>query len=143
VEAVRAVAPFDLIVSSYAIHHLGDARKRALYGEIRDLLAPGGWFLNVEHVASASPWVERCADELVLDSLHAFQAAQGSTRTRAAVAAEYHARPDKAANILAPVERQCDWLRELGFADVDCFFKVFELAVFGGRVAEAQQPRHG
>jgi hypothetical protein len=42
-------------------------------------------------------------------------------------------RPDKAANILAPVEAQCDWLREIGYEDVDCYFKVLELAVFGGR----------
>ena len=34
---------------------------------------------------------------------------------------------------MASVEDQCEWLREIGFADVDCFFKVFELAVFGGR----------
>ena len=42
-------------------------------------------------------------------------------------------RDDKEANILAPVEVQCEWLRECGFEDVDCFFKFFELAVFGGR----------
>jgi hypothetical protein len=44
-------------------------------------------------------------------------------------------RPDKEENILAPVEAQCDWLRELGFIDVDCYLKLFELAVFGGRRA--------
>ena len=54
-------------------------------------------------------------------------------KTRAAVADEYHNRPDKAANILVPVEVQCDWLRACGFGDVDCYFKAFELAVFGGR----------
>ncbi len=36
-------------------------------------------------------------------------------------------------NILALVEDQCDWLREIGFSDVDCFFKLFEVAIFGGR----------
>ena len=41
-------------------------------------------------------------------------------------------RPDRAANILAPVEAQCAWLRELGFHDVDCYWKYFELAIFGG-----------
>ena len=41
-------------------------------------------------------------------------------------------RPDRAANILAPVEEQCGWLRALGFQDVDCYWKYFELAVFGG-----------
>jgi len=25
------------------------------------------------------------------------------------------------------------WLQEIGFADVDCYFKIFELALFGGR----------
>jgi tRNA (cmo5U34)-methyltransferase len=41
-------------------------------------------------------------------------------------------RPDRSANILALVEDQCRWLREIGFRDVDCFWKYFELAIFGG-----------
>jgi len=31
------------------------------------------------------------------------------------------------------VEAQCAWLGEIGFADVDCFFRILELALFGGR----------
>ncbi len=27
----------------------------------------------------------------------------------------------------------CEWLRQIGFEDVDCFFKVFELALFVGK----------
>ena len=38
--------------------------------------------------------------------------------------------------MIAPVEIQCEWLREIGFADVDFFFKVFELTLFGGRKIE-------
>jgi hypothetical protein len=41
-------------------------------------------------------------------------------------------RPDRADNILAAVDEQCRWLRAVGFVDVDCFWKYFELAVFGG-----------
>lgn len=130
---VRVDAPFDVVVSGYAIHHLPDERKRDLYGEILSLLAPGGLFLNVEHVASRTLWIETIADDLMIDSLHAFHARQGTPKDRAQVADEFVHRPDKAANILAPVEIQCEWLRACGFADVDCYFKVFELAVFGGR----------
>ncbi|MEO8605237.1 MAG: class I SAM-dependent methyltransferase [bacterium] len=133
VEAVRALAPFDVVASSYAIHHLTDARKRGLYAEIFALLQPGGTFVNVEHVASPTPAVEALFDALAIDTLFAFQRTKGSSKSRREVADEFVYRPDKAANILAPVERQCEWLREVGFADVDCFFKVFELAVFGGR----------
>jgi hypothetical protein len=49
------------------------------------------------------------------------------------VATEYVHREDKHSNILASVEDQCGWLGEIGFADVDCYFKLFELTVFGGR----------
>ena len=93
------------------------------------MLAPGGIFINVEHVASASQWVEALNDELFVDSLHMHH----RESSREEVARKYYDRPDKSANILAPVERQCEWLREIGFADVDCYLKVFELAVFGGR----------
>ncbi len=39
-------------------------------------------------------------------------------------------------NIIAPVETQCDWLREIGFIHVYCFMKLFEIALFGGIKAE-------
>jgi ubiquinone/menaquinone biosynthesis C-methylase UbiE len=126
---IAQFAPFDAVVSGYSIHHQPDERKREVYSEIFGLLEPGGVFLNVEHVSSASPWVESVHDDLFVD--HLMHAHTG--RPRAEVAANYYHRPDKAANILAPVELQCQWLREIGFTDVDCYLKVFELAVFGGR----------
>ena len=132
-DAIGGRTPFDAVVSGYAIHHLPDARKQTLYGEIFDLLAPGGMFINIEHVASRTPWIEAVSDELMIDSLFVFHTQQKGGKRRDQVAAEYVHRPDKAANILAPVEAQCEWLRAHGYEDVDCYFKVFELAVFGGR----------
>jgi hypothetical protein len=54
-------------------------------------------------------------------------------KTRQEVADELYRRDDKAANILGRVEQQCEWLHNIGFQDVDCYFKIFELALFGGR----------
>lgn len=125
--------PCDLIVSGYAIHHLPHERKRALYAEIHDRLAPGGLFLNAEHVASASEWGERLFNEAMVDSLVAHQQRLGRSLPREQVAAEYVYRQDKHANLLLDVETQCTWLRELGYSEVDCWFKVFELALFGGK----------
>ena len=127
------VAPFDVVVSGYSIHHQPDDRKQRIYGQIYGLLKSGGLFLNIEHVASTTQWVEKLSDELFIDSLAQLQRERSSTQTREQVAAEYYHRDDKAANILAPVEVQCRWLREIGFIDVDCYLKIFELAVFGGR----------
>lgn len=129
ISEIAGSAPFEAIVSGYSIHHQSDPRKMEIYREIFDLLQPGGIFLNVEHVSSASPWVASVHDELFVDHLHLHH----PDESRLEVAETYCRRPDKAANILAPVETQCQWLREIGFADVDCYLKIFELAVFGGR----------
>jgi SAM-dependent methyltransferase len=126
---------FDIVVSGFAIHHQPDSRKKALYSEMYDLLVAGGVFLNLEHVASITPAGEHLFDEFFIDHLHDFHASSSPGRTRDEIADTYYNRPDKKLNILAPVEKQCRWLRETGFQDVDCFFKVFELALFGGRKA--------
>lgn len=125
--------PFDAIVSGFAIHHLTHERKRALYREIHDLLADGGVFLNAEHVASATPRIEQMFDDAMSEHLYESRKQKGERVTREEVRREFVERPDRAANILASVEEQCQWLREIGFGEVDCFWKYFELAIFGGR----------
>jgi ubiquinone/menaquinone biosynthesis C-methylase UbiE len=133
VEQVGGEMPYDAIVSGFTLHHLSNERKAAIYAELIRLLRPGGMFINVEHVSSASPWVERVWDDAMIDSLTTYNEQQRTGQTRGMVAKSYENRPDKNANVLVPVESQLQWLRDAGFSDVDCYFKFFELAVIGGR----------
>jgi SAM-dependent methyltransferase len=131
---VRAVQrPFDAVVSGYSIHHQPDARKRRIYAEIFELLRPGGWFINIEHVAAASNLTIDLFNEHIINARYQIEVRGGGTRTWTDIETEFMTRPDKDANILLPVELQCDWLREIGYEEVDCYFRIYELAVFAGR----------
>jgi tRNA (cmo5U34)-methyltransferase len=104
----KKLGSFDLVVSSFAIHHCVPERQRALYAEVFELLTPGGRFVNLEHVASPTPALH---DEFL-----------------AALGAE-----DDPSNKLVAVGTQLAWLRDIGFVDVDCFWKWRELALLAGR----------
>lgn len=123
---------FDAVISGFAIHHLTHVRKRTLYREIYDLLLEGGLFLNLEHVASATPRIESLFNDAMTEHLFLRRKERGDDVAREQVNRDYLERADREANILAPVDEQCGWLREIGYRDVDCYWKYFELAIFGG-----------
>ena len=106
--ALPPMQQFDAVVSSFAIHHVSHKRKRTLYHEIFELLAPNGVFCNLEHVASPTP------------RLHA-----GFLQ---AISADH----EDPSNKLLDLETQLAWLREIGFEDVDCHWKWRELALLVG-----------
>ena len=101
---------FDAIVSSFAIHHLKHERKYSLYEEIYDVLYPGGIFCNLEHVSSPS----------------VFQ------HTRFLKAMSTSSKKEDKTNRLLSMEKQLQWLRDLGFVEVDCYWKWLELALLVG-----------
>ena len=102
---------FDCIISSFAIHHLPHERKRSLYQEIFHVLAPGGAFCNLEHVASPTLALHH-------EFLHCLDTAPEQ---------------EDPSNKLLDLETQLEWLRRIGFIDVDCHWKWRELALIAGR----------
>jgi SAM-dependent methyltransferase len=132
-QSVEHGAPFDAVVSGYSIHHQPDDRKLEIYAEIFDLLRPGGWFVNVEHIAPAAELVTEMFESHIIEARIAEEIRTGGPQTREQITQAFHSRQDKQLNKLLPVETQCGWLRELGYEDVDCYFRIYSLAVFAGR----------
>lgn len=124
---------FDAIVSGYAIHHQPDSRKHEIYAEIFSLLNPGGWFVNVEHIEPASNLAAEMLETHIIDAKVELESKTGGTQTREQIAEAFYKRQGRDVNILAPIETQLAWLREIGYADVDCYFRIYALAVFAGR----------
>jgi tRNA (cmo5U34)-methyltransferase len=115
--------PYDAVVSALAIHHLDDAGKRLLFGRVREVLAPGGVFVNAEQLAAPTAelqeaytarWVADCR------ALGATEAEIEDTRDRM--------RHDRCTDL----ESQLEWLRDAGFVSVDCFYKAWRFAVYAG-----------
>lgn len=109
-EPLPALGRFDAVVSSFAIHHLEHERKRSLYGEAFNLLEPGGVFANFEHVASATHRLHLAFFEAIYEPIE----------------------NEDPSDRLLDVETQLGWLREIGFDDVDCYWKWLEMALLVG-----------
>jgi len=98
-EPITELGHFDVVVSGFAIHHLEDARKRALFAEVAQQLDRPGYFFNLEVVASAT--ARRHSE---------FLEAIGRTA-------------DDPEDRLSTIEEQLTWMRDARMSDVDCLWR--------------------
>ncbi|MBW8825764.1 MAG: class I SAM-dependent methyltransferase [Acidobacteria bacterium] len=113
---ITDLGAFDLIVSGFAIHHLEDDRKKALFAEIANQLNRGGLFANLEVVRSATP--RRHAE---------FLAAIGRTT-------------DDPEDRLATIHDQLGWMRAARLTEVDCLWRWRGFALLLGESAAPAIP---
>jgi tRNA (cmo5U34)-methyltransferase len=124
---------FDAVISSRALHHFTEnQRRKQIFKEVFELVRAGGCFINADNVrASTKSLGERYrgARDEYLDRFVRRSSGGKTTlaEARAATPSSYHG-PHNNGN----PEEELAWLREAGFVDVDCFWKLTTTVVYGG-----------
>jgi tRNA (cmo5U34)-methyltransferase len=123
---------FDFIVSALAIHHVAQDEKRSLFRTIYAHLKPDGHFVNIDvilapnealeewYMALWKEWISERKISLGIDDHHYLDD----------ITRRYKENKDNKPDTL---KNQMDTLREIGFKDIDCFYKYGIFSMFGGR----------
>ncbi|MBD2464613.1 class I SAM-dependent methyltransferase [Oscillatoria sp. FACHB-1407] len=115
---------YDVVISALSIHHLSDPEKQQLYQRVYEALAPGGIFINADQVLGKTPEMEEYYQQQWLKAVKASDIPELDLR-----AAQHRMTFDRPATL----DAQLAWLDAIGFEQVDCWYKNFRFAVFGGR----------
>ena len=121
---------YDLIISSLAIHHLDTNGKSGLFKLIFERLNQPGYFINIDTMLSPSHTVEQWYMRLWEDWVKEKKISVGidgdifNDITRRYKDADEN-KPDT-------LDNQLKILREIGFKEVDCYYKYGIFAIYGG-----------
>jgi SAM-dependent methyltransferase len=115
--AAAGIERADVVVSSRALHHLRPDELARAYREIRELLNPGGWFFNLDHVGAADDWEQR----------YRRIREQFTGKRRQSL------QPHREDEPLQPVADHVRYLEDAGFAAVDVPWRMLYTALLAAR----------
>lgn len=127
--------PVHAVISSLTIHHLDDAGKAALYGDIFRMLAPGGVFVVADLVQPAGPLglrvAEREWDHAVEERALKLDGTMDAVALFEREKWNLYRYPDPV-DMPARLFDQLQWLASAGFIEVDVYWMRAGHAIFGG-----------
>lgn len=113
---------FDLVVSSLSIHHLTDSEKKALFKRVYTALSNKGVFINVDQIRGPTPSLQELYWAKWLEKVRE----KGAAEEKISESIQRRVTYDKDALLT----EQLQWLRDAGFANVDCIYKDYFIGVF-------------
>jgi SAM-dependent methyltransferase len=109
--------PADVAVTSRVLHHFSPEALRRAYRAAHDLLVPGGFFFNLDHVGGPDGWERRYR----------------RIRPQFTGARRQPLKPHRHDFPLAPVEDQLEWLAAAGFEPPDVPWRTLYTALLAAR----------
>jgi tRNA (cmo5U34)-methyltransferase len=119
---LQAADDFDLVISSLSIHHLTDEEKRRLCQQVYTALRKGGAFVNIDQIKGETAYLQNLYWELWLRHVRASDAPEEQIQESTERRTTYDQDAFLADQLL--------WLREAGFANVDCVYRHTFIGVF-------------
>ena len=121
---------FNFVVSSLAIHHLTMEEKKALFYKIYQCLDDGGYFVNIDVALSPTVTLEQWYLLLWKEWIDEKTASLGiKGKYFCDIIRRYKDNKDNKPDTL---KDQLDALTDIGFKDVDCFYKYGIFTMYGG-----------
>ncbi len=114
---------YEAVVSALSIHHLDASEKRDLFRKVYSVLCDGGVFINADQVLGSTPEIEARYRAAWLRQVRERGVSEGDL-----AAALERMKEDKSSTL----EEQKAWLEEASFEQVDCLYKSYSFAVYGG-----------
>jgi tRNA (cmo5U34)-methyltransferase len=118
------VGKYDVVVSALALHHTPQEQLKGVFKKIFDALENGGHFINADQTLGTTPENEDKYAQAWLNGAKA----KGCTDGDIEVAIER-----MKADQTATLQNQLNWLSEVGFIQVDCWYKNYRFAVYSGQ----------
>ena len=116
---------YDAVVSSLALHHLAtDEDKKCFYRRIFESLNSGGIFYNADVVLASNDYLQSV-------NMTAWRRFMERNLSREEIEGKWipkHKEEDRPAKL----SDQLQWMKEIGFIDVDVLWKYYNFAVYGG-----------
>lgn len=119
---------FDFIYSSLTIHHLPFDEKKNLYTYIYNHLSAGGCFVHYDVVISPSEKTESYYLSIWRQWIRENSAIEKHKKL-ISIPEQYKNNKD---NVPDTLDSQLRAMKEIGFKDVDCYFKYGIFTLFGG-----------
>lgn len=122
---------YDVVVSVIGIHHQNATGKRKLFEKIYSALKPGGVFIFGDLVTYADEH-----EAALNNALHYHHLVEHATDKKTLAEWAHH---HMFLNDLAPIERQSEWLTEIGFVVRKEFLKMNTALLICKKSADAEQ----
>ncbi|WP_134703097.1 class I SAM-dependent methyltransferase [Ammoniphilus sp. YIM 78166] len=115
---------YDLVISSLSIHHLTNTEKKDLYRHIFTTMKSNSLFINADQVLGDTPY---------LDSLYKEEWRRKVENSKLSKEEILNAYERTKLDKMSTLDEQLNWLKEIGFTDLDCIYKNFNFVVILGR----------